>query len=103
MYLSPEVKYKRARSCGASPVQKLLMVYSEAIEGCLNRDACRITRALVALLTSLDYSRHKELAIHIHQILVNCLRLTWKDEYTEVLHVLKALRSAWQSPAEMPR
>ena len=90
--------YVNEQLAGLTPVELLLKVYDVALASCRRGDRERLSRALVELISALDFN-HREVAIGLFQMYNFCLTNAKRGRFDLVEPVLTELREAWTSLA----
>lgn len=76
-----------------------MMVYEEAIAGCIEHNRIRATHALQALSKSLDYNAQTELAVHLNWVYHHCHMLVGRREFEHAARILGEIRDAFKKAA----
>ncbi len=87
--------YRNNQVVGASPLERVIMVYDVAIQSCGHRDLERTTRALGVLRDALNYE-YPEMANRLLAIYLWCLELTRKGKWDDAAEILQDLRESWE-------
>jgi flagellar protein FliS len=87
-------QYLEEQLAGLSPTQLLIRVYDVAIVSCAQQDRQRLSRALVELISALNFE-HREVATRLFQLYNYCLRHGKLGHFDTVKPILVELRDAW--------
>jgi flagellar secretion chaperone FliS len=87
-------QYLEDEFAGLSPVQILIKVYDVAIASCARKDRERLSKALVQLISSLNFEYH-EISLSSFRLYNYCLRQARTGRFDEVKTILVGLRDAW--------
>ena len=92
--LQAKRQYLEDEFAGLSPVQVLIKVYDAAIVSCVRQDRERLNKALIQLISSLNFEHH-EMAFGSFRLFNYCLRQARKGRFDELKTILVGLRDAW--------
>lgn len=77
-----------------SPGQLVLKIYDYAIMGCKLKDSSKVSKALVELISALDFGQG-EIPAGLFRLYQYCMDTTKKGKFEEVLEILTELRKTW--------
>jgi len=83
-----------------SPVQLLVKVYDIAIEACHRRDRKRASKAIVELISALNFD-YGEIANRFFHIYEYCMRQVKAGNFEEAGQLLQELRDGWVEASRM--
>lgn len=87
--------YRNSQVVGASPLERVMMVYDVAIQSCGQRNLERTTRALGVLRDALNFE-YPEMANRLLAIYIWCSELARKEKWDEAAELLQELRDSWE-------
>jgi len=88
------LNYHKNEIMNLSPAQLVLKVYDIAVLGCKLRDSMKVSKALVELISALDFEKG-DIAIGLFKLYQYCLDIVKKDNFEEAQKILLELREAW--------
>jgi flagellin-specific chaperone FliS len=83
-----------------SPVQLLVKVYDIAIEACHRQDRKRASKAIVELISALNFE-YGEIANRFFHIYEYCMRQVKAGNFDEARQLLQELRDGWVEASRM--
>jgi flagellin-specific chaperone FliS len=83
-----------------SPVQLLVKVYEIAIEACHRQDRKRASKAIVELISALNFD-YAEIANRFFHIYEYCMRQVKAGNFDEARQLLQELREGWVEASKM--
>lgn len=86
--------YLEEQLSGLAPIPLLVRVYDAAIISCIREDRDRLSRALVELISSLNF-QYQEVALGLFRLYSYCLREGKKGNFDKVKPIMVELRDAW--------
>ena len=89
---TPESAIEALRGLHAS--ERLLGLYSYAIEGCAHRDKAHVTAVLAELIGIIDFD-YGEISQGFYRLYVFCLEKAQEERFDQVAWILKDLHDAW--------
>lgn len=92
-------KYQEEELYTLSPIQLLVKVYDLAIEACRRKDQRQAARALVELISALNFD-YEEIAGRFFHLYQFCLGRVRAGQYEAARQVLQELRQAWTEAAQ---
>jgi len=90
--------YLEKQLAGMSPAELLLKVYDVAIVSCRQGDSQRLSRALVELISALNFEQ-RETAVGLFRMYNYCLTNAKKGRFDLVEPILQDLRDTWTQVA----
>lgn len=87
-------EYRRHQVEGASPIQRIILVYDVALRACAQRDLALGTAALRVLEDGLDFSAG-EIAGRLFRLYQYSADLMRRNNYEDAAALLRELREAW--------
>ena len=79
---------------GLSPVQLVLKAYGIGIEGCGEADPNKVSKALVELISALNFE-YRDVAMGMFRLYDYCLRRIKAGDFEAVQSILEELRQTW--------
>lgn len=92
-------EYIKDQLAGLTSVELLVKVYDVAIASCRQGDGQRLSRALVELISALNFD-HREIAVGLFRMYNYCLRHAKQGRFDLVEPVLVELRDVWSHVAK---
>lgn len=77
-----------------SPEKIILKTYDLFIVSCKKRDAAKMNKILVTLMTSLNFD-HPDQATRLYRMYEYCQESIRKKRFDEALKIIKGLRDTW--------
>ena len=93
-------KYLEEQLYTMSPIELLVKLYDIAIEACNRKDRDRASRALVELISALNFD-YAEIAGRFFHIYKFCMNRVKAGKFSEAKEMLQELRSAWMEASKM--
>jgi len=87
--------YRSNKVVGASPLERVMMVYDVAIQSCDQKNLERTSRALGVLREALNFE-YPEVANRLLAIYLWCSELAREGKWDEAIGILQELREAWE-------
>ncbi len=95
-------RYQQDQVNTMSPIQLLVKVYDIAIEGCRRQDRDRASKAIVELISALNFE-YEEMANRFYGIYEFCMREVKAGNYETARELLQDLRNGWiEAAAQNP-
>jgi flagellin-specific chaperone FliS len=79
--------------------ERVLHLYEQGLEGCANRSAPQVSRALLALIATLDFEDSTPVTEGFYRLYNYCLRNALEHRFDRVAWILNGLREAWAESA----
>ena len=89
------IAYQKSEILGLTPVQLLIKVYDFAIIGCRSKDADKVCRALVELISSLRFE-YQEVSVGLFRLYQFCMDDVKQGKFENAEKILISLRDTWK-------
>jgi hypothetical protein len=84
---------------GHGTSERVLRLYEQCLEGCENRSTADVSRALLALIATLNFEEASSVAEGFYRLYSYCLRKAIERQFDRIAWILGGLRESWMDAA----